>query len=144
MLSGAINYILRLKVSTLLALLYFFSEVTYFVTEDKLCNNILDIKTNFTESNKIINDLVKVIGINSDNAEEYVKELKDMTGLGAAYINKLIRERIRENIEQGIQQGEERSIERLAEFFISKNPELTPEQAKEMATEILREGTNHR
>ncbi len=55
-----------------------------------------------------------------------------MTGLGASLINK------------GIQQGEERSIERLAEFFISKNPELTPEQAKEMATEILREGTDHR
>ena len=65
-----------------------------------------------------------------------------MTGLGAAYINKLIRERIRENIEQGIEegirQGEEQSIERLTEFFISKNPELTSEQAKEMATKVLR------
>ena len=70
--------------------------------------------------------------VDTDKAEEYVKEVKDMTGLGASLINK------------GIQQGEERSIERLAEFFISKNPELTLEQAKEMATEILREGTDHR
>ena len=61
-----------------------------------------------------------------------------MTGLGAAYINKLIRERIRESIEQGIQQGEEQSIERLSKYFIDENPELTPEQAKEMATKILR------
>ena len=75
-------------------------------------------------------------GIITDNAEEYVKELKDMTGLGASLINK--------GIQQGIQQGEERSIERFAEFFISKNPELTLEKAKEMATEILREGTDHR
>ena len=74
--------------------------------------------------------------VDTDKAEEYVKEVKDMTGLGASLINK--------GIQQGIQQGEERSIERFAEFFISKNPELTLEKAKEMATEILREGTDHR
>ena len=73
-------------------------------------------------------------GIITDNAEEYVKELKDMTGLGASLINK----GIQQGIEQGIEQGIQNSIERLTKYFTDENPELTPEQAKEMAIEILR------
>ena len=59
-----------------------------------------------------------------------------MTGLGASLINK--------GIQLGKQQAEENSIERLTKYFTDENPELTLEQAKEMATEILRECTDHR
>ena len=93
-------------------------------------NGIFDYLSGLFESN-----LQKISRyVDTDKAEEYVKEVKGMTGIGAALAKKYKAEGRRD----GIDEGKTQSIERLTEYFMSQNPELTKEQAKEMATKILK------
>ncbi len=73
-------------------------------TEDKLCNNILDIKTNFTESNKILNDLVKV---NKNDIITNINEQIEMLEDEMSNIKDLMISRIQE-IESNVKINNER------------------------------------
>lgn len=72
--------------------------------------------------------------VDARRSEKLVKEVEDMSGLGASLIEK----NLEKGRAEGRTEGVNSAIERLAEHYMKENPELTKEKALEMASKILR------